>query len=169
MMDKDGSGVIEAGELSALFDGAAREQMLGVLDSNGDGEVCEAEWVAYLSLKRQEKGHEGFEKFLAMIRRRLGTRLAAAAAKDAAASGGSEAEVTQAALEAAKEAGASTDEAAHVAGVATGRAVVARGGSVDEARRAGAEAAKEAGGSVEVQAAVAGACLLYTSPSPRDS
>ena len=105
MLDKDFSGVLEISALDGLASGPLGEEMLSVLDSNGDGVVSPHEWVAYLALTKNGKGESFFNKFVGAMEGKLGERAGEAAGLDAMRSGGSITDVGKAAVDAAIGAG----------------------------------------------------------------
>jgi hypothetical protein len=49
-MDADQSGLVHIDEICMVHD-TDKEAMLGILDTNGDGEVSPTEWLNYLMVR----------------------------------------------------------------------------------------------------------------------
>ena len=145
MLDSDCSGVVEPCELSVVVSPKERDQMMAILDTDGNNEVSPEEWLVYIALKKHEKGGAKFKTFLDFLEKRVMRVTADVAGKAAIASGSSVEEVASAAGEAAARAGANTEERAQAAGEAAGAAVIASGGSKEEASKAAAKAAAAEG------------------------
>merc|ERR1711907_391072 len=54
MMDYDKSGTIECDEICTVHD-SDKDNMIRMLDTNGDNVVDKAEWTAYMESKKAEK------------------------------------------------------------------------------------------------------------------
>merc|ERR1712086_256982 len=63
LMDQDNSGEVDVDEICIVHD-SDREQMLKILDADGDKSISNDEWLGYLSVKKKEKGKKKFGYFL---------------------------------------------------------------------------------------------------------
>merc|ERR1712196_590200 len=63
LMDADKGGTVDIDEICIVHD-SDREQMLKILDADGNGEVSADEWTNYLAIKKKEKGKKKFGYFL---------------------------------------------------------------------------------------------------------
>merc|ERR1719453_2696665 len=63
LMDRDGGGTVDIDEICIVHD-SDREQMVKILDADGDNEVSSTEWLNYLEVKKKEKGKKKFGYFL---------------------------------------------------------------------------------------------------------
>merc|ERR1712166_630558 len=63
MMDLDGGGTISIDEICIVHD-SDRDQMLKILDADGNKEVELTEWLGYLETKKKDKGKKKFQFFL---------------------------------------------------------------------------------------------------------
>lgn len=62
-MDTDRSGMVSIDEICLVHD-SDKTAMLGILDTNKDGDVSPAEWLSYLMAKKEAKGKKKFGYFL---------------------------------------------------------------------------------------------------------
>jgi len=63
LMDADHGGTVDIDEICIVHD-SDREQMLKILDADGNNEVSAEEWTNYLAVKKKEKGKKKFGYFL---------------------------------------------------------------------------------------------------------
>merc|ERR1711998_328212 len=63
LMDADGGGTVDIDEICIVHD-SDREQMLKILDADGNNEVSNDEWLNYLAVKKKEKGKKKFGYFM---------------------------------------------------------------------------------------------------------
>merc|ERR1711918_16103 len=63
LMDMDKGGTVDIDEICIVHD-SDREQMLKILDADGNNEVSSDEWLNYLQVKKKEKGKKKFGYFL---------------------------------------------------------------------------------------------------------
>merc|ERR1712139_520097 len=63
LMDMDGGGTVDIDEICIVHD-SDREQMLKILDADGNNEVSDDEWLNYLAVKKKEKGKKKFGYFM---------------------------------------------------------------------------------------------------------
>merc|ERR1711998_731236 len=62
MLDLDGNGTIEVDEICIVHD-SDKDNMIKVLDANGDNQVDKDEWIGYMMVKKAEKGDRKFGFF----------------------------------------------------------------------------------------------------------
>merc|ERR1711918_264058 len=62
-MDDDNSGTVTLDEICIVHD-SDRDQMMKILDADGDNNISAEEWLGYLSVKKKEKGKKKFGYFL---------------------------------------------------------------------------------------------------------
>merc|ERR1719164_56685 len=87
LMDQDGGGTVDVDEICIVHD-SDRDQMLKILDADGNGEVSSDEWLNYLEIKKKEKGKKKFGYFLNYLEQEVPKnleKLASAPKKKAAA------------------------------------------------------------------------------------
>merc|ERR1711907_693137 len=83
MMDYDKSGTIECDEICTVHD-SDKDNMIRMLDTNGDNVVDKAEWTAYMESKKAEKGETKFEFFLKYLEKEIPKKIPAMKAIKAA-------------------------------------------------------------------------------------
>jgi len=76
MMDYDKSGTIECDEICTVHD-SDKDNMIRMLDTNGDNVVDKAEWTAYMESKKAEKGETKFEFFLKYLEKEIPKKIPA--------------------------------------------------------------------------------------------
>jgi len=74
-MDADKGGTVSIDEICIVHD-SDREQMIKILDADGDGEVSSDEWVNYLAVKKKEKGKKKFGYFLNYLEQEIPKNIA---------------------------------------------------------------------------------------------
>merc|ERR1711998_240408 len=86
LMDMDKGGTVDIDEICIVHD-SDRDQMLKILDADGNGEVSSDEWLNYLEVKKKEKGKKKFGYFLNYLEQEVPKnleKLSSAPAKKAA-------------------------------------------------------------------------------------
>merc|ERR1712159_240258 len=76
MLDLDGNGTIEVDEICIVHD-SDKDAMIKVLDANGDNQVDKDEWIAYMMIKKAEKGDRKFGFFLNYLEKEIPDKIPA--------------------------------------------------------------------------------------------
>merc|ERR1712205_170069 len=76
MLDLDGNGTIEVDEICIVHD-SDKDNMIKVLDANGDNQVDKDEWIGYMMVKKAEKGDRKFGFFLNYLEKEIPDKIPA--------------------------------------------------------------------------------------------
>jgi len=76
LMDYDKSGTIEVDEICIVHD-SDKDNMIKLLDTNGDNIVDKDEWIHYLEVKKAEKGDKKFGFFLSYLEKEIPKKIPA--------------------------------------------------------------------------------------------
>merc|ERR1711912_174046 len=76
LMDLDNSGTVDVDEICIVHD-SDKDNMIKLLDANGDNMVDKDEWNGYMEYKKAEKGDKKFGFFLTYLEREIPQKIPA--------------------------------------------------------------------------------------------